>query len=435
MPTSRITLLVELEGSAPPIVRELQGDGDLSLAELHGALQIAFGWREQHGHVFRDSEFPRRDSRYWGEQYQLADLNLDNLHAESEVSVAEAVTGGTLWYDYDFGDDWTHRITASAPATAIGDHRPVTLIGGRGRGPIEDSGGTSGYIEKLAILADPDHPDHEWIAEWAADVAGPWFPPTPDSFDVPSIQAELDCYFGYRADERDPLDMSGLIVADDLRTANDLRPDALLADFAAGLPSAARSEFRQYARRSGLLDPVVVMPKVRAQLTAPYAALLDSVGPDGVPLSDVDQTAPAALVSAATRLGLVRSLHGRLVRTGHGKRAAASTAELWDALTSRILLKLSPGAQVAGTALLLSYSTEPAGDSWRDIAFVLHTCGWAPGGDEWAHFDAERINSIVAPVRTVVESLGIADGHVADFARAALHGPAAIRSGTTTRYR
>lgn len=482
MATSLITLHVELDDLEPPITRDLQVDGSLSLADLHAALQIAFGWREQHLHLFRAFEVPDRATRYWGDPYQLTELGLDELLPESAVTVAEALAGGPLWYDYDFGDGWRHRITASTPTSAIGAHRPVTLLGGTRRGPIEDSGGPPGYAEKLAVLADPTDPDHERIADWTATVTGPWFPPTPDSFDADTVQAELDAFFGYRADERDPHDLSGLLVADDLRGPGDLQPDALIVDFAAGLPTPARSEFRQYARRTGLLDPIAVDPSVRARLTAPFAWLLDAVGPDGVMLSKAGWLPPAVVLdgmttlgwhdprfgagnreqntlpiarlrTAATRLGLIRVLNGRLVRTGHGDRAAAVPDELWDALTTRILAKLSPGSQVAATALLLTYADGRTIDprlgrdeSWRDIAFALEACGWAPG-DPSGEFDRSAAYEIVRPVRDVVASLGSTQGatgwlptrpgdpHLADFARAVLHGSAAIRSGSVSRHR
>ena len=476
-----MTLQVRLEDVEPPIVRELQVHDGLTLADLHAALQIAFGWRERHRHLFRDTDRPGPGTRCWGDGDQSADSELDDPRPESEATVAAALADGPLWYEYDFDDGWNHRIDASAPATAIGDRRPVTLLGGRGRGPFEDSGGPRGYTEKLAVLADPDHPDHAETTEWTARVAGPWFPPTPDSFDVDAVQAELDGWFGYRADERDPYDVSGLVTADDLRGADDLRPEALLADFAAALPAAVRPEFRQYVRRTGLLRPVRIDERVRDRLVAPFAWLLDAVGPDGVELSaagwlppavvddgmtalnrhdprmgEVDRQEPTGpirtLREAATRLGLVRKLHGRLVRTAYGKRAAAGTDPLWDALTARILEKLSPSAQLAATALLLTYADgreQPAPlhrQNWQDVAFALDVCGWVPG-DKSARFDSRRIHDIVRPVRGVLNSLGSTHGatgwppparpdpHLADFARAALHGPAAIRLGAVDRHR
>ncbi|MEZ5211149.1 plasmid pRiA4b ORF-3 family protein [Gordonia sp. (in: high G+C Gram-positive bacteria)] len=482
MPASLITVHAELEELEPPVTRDLQIDGSSTLADLHHALQIAFGWRDVHAHLFRDRDRHDPTAAHWGDPHRLTGRDFVALRPESTTTVADALAGGTLWYDYDFGDGWCHRLTAGAPTTAIGTTRPVTLIGGSRRGPIEDSGGPAGYTEKLAVLDDPDHPDHDRIADWAAEVTGPWFPPTPESFDAEAIQAELDGFFGFGADERDPHDVSGLVAADDLRGPGDLSPESLLVDFAAGLPATLRSEFRRYARRTGLLEPVEVDPEVQARLLAPFAWLLDAVGPDGIALSEAGRLPPAvvldgmttlgrhdsrlgastrerstvpirALHEATVRLGLVRVLEGRLVRTAHGARAAAGPEHLWDALTARLLTKLSPGAQVAATALLLSHAdgrAQPGAgrpDSrWREVAFALEACGWAPG-DRSGEFDRCAVAEIVRPVQNVLDSLGSTRGdagwprpaepepHVADFARAALHGTAALRSGTASRYR
>lgn len=491
MAQSLITLQVELEELETPITRELQVDGALTLGELHDALQIVFGWREQHLHLFRDSS-PNwaRDrletDRWWGDTEQL---DLKGLLSEYDITIGEAVADGSIWYEYDFGDGWIHRITASAPTRAIGEVRPVTLVGGQGRGPFEDSGGPWGYTEKLTILADERNIDHGWIAEWVAEVIGPWFPPTPETFEIDSIQAELDSYFGFHADERDPHDMSGLVVADDLRGPGDLSPDALLVDFASIVPASLRSEFRQHVRRTSLLAPIETPPEVREQLVAPFAWLLNAIGDTGIKLSAAGWLPPAVVIDgvetlgwrdphtkstredttvsirmlreATMRLGLARLINGRLIRTGHGNSAASSTDELWGALTSRLLVQLSPGAQVAGAAYLLTLvepadaATDAAGtrrpDKWRDVAFALHVCGWAPSRDPDGFFERQEVADIVAPVRAVVSSLGSTvgatghtknlgrpletDPHLALFARAALRGPAGIRSSGTTPYR
>ncbi|GAC55924.1 hypothetical protein GOHSU_02_00670 [Gordonia hirsuta DSM 44140 = NBRC 16056] len=460
MASSLITLHVELEEAEPPITRDLQVDGELSLAQLHTALQIVFDWREEQPHLFGNGH--------------------GRLEPEDQMPVAAALADGPLWYDYDPHDRWGHRLTGSAPTAALGSPRPVSVLGGTGRGPIEGSGGPRGYAEKLAVLADPEHPDHAVVADWVRAVTGPWFTPDPDLFDAGAAQAELDLAFGFRADERDPHDLSGLVLADDLRGPGDLAPEALLADFAANLPAGARSEFRRYVYRTGLLEPVQVSAQVRAQLTAPFGWFLEAVGTDGLPLTangrlpsavvddavavlDWDRPRPQqtprepaaaaipTLHRAATRLGLVRPLHGRLVRTGHGERAAGSPTQLWAALTTRILTGLTPGAQVAATALLLTCADRPPihrydDQSWRDIAFALGVCGWRPR-DRSADFDRDTVHGIVAPIHDVLDSLGSPGGtagcplrsepdpHLSDFARAVLHGPAAIRSALTTRHR
>jgi hypothetical protein len=47
-------------------------------------------------------------------------------------------------------------------------------IGGERRTPPEDVGGTPGYEEYLAVLADPEHEEHENMLQWR----GPFDPET-----------------------------------------------------------------------------------------------------------------------------------------------------------------------------------------------------------------------------------------------------------------
>ena len=49
-----------------------------------------------------------------------------------------------------------------------------TCIGGARRTPPEDVGGTHGYEEYLAALADPEHEEHENMLQWR----GPFDPET-----------------------------------------------------------------------------------------------------------------------------------------------------------------------------------------------------------------------------------------------------------------
>jgi hypothetical protein len=69
-------------------------------------------------------------------------------------------------YQYDFGDDWEHRIVLEARGPADADRRyPSCTAGGRSA-PPEDSGGVPGYEHLLEVLADPGHPEYEELREW-----------------------------------------------------------------------------------------------------------------------------------------------------------------------------------------------------------------------------------------------------------------------------
>jgi hypothetical protein len=55
------------------------------------------------------------------------------------------------------------------PAAPEDDLSP-RLVTGKHACPPEDCGGPWGYAELLATLADPKHPQHEEMLEWAGDL-------------------------------------------------------------------------------------------------------------------------------------------------------------------------------------------------------------------------------------------------------------------------
>jgi hypothetical protein len=57
-------------------------------------------------------------------------------------------------------------------------------IGGERNGPPEDCGGLPGFYELLEAIANPTHPSHAHLKEWAGDY-------DPDTFDVLPIKYAL----------------------------------------------------------------------------------------------------------------------------------------------------------------------------------------------------------------------------------------------------
>jgi Plasmid pRiA4b ORF-3-like protein len=57
-------------------------------------------------------------------------------------------------------------------------------IDGERNGPPEDCGGIPGFYELLEALADPAHPDHAFLKQWAGDY-------DPDTFDALPIKYAL----------------------------------------------------------------------------------------------------------------------------------------------------------------------------------------------------------------------------------------------------
>jgi hypothetical protein len=148
-------LKIQLKGSKPPIWRRIQVPGRVSLAELHPIILAAMGWYGGHMYAF------------WvgNAQYGDPDPELNMGDARRLTLAAAARTGAPLSYDYDFGDDWEHRITVEKILPAEpGVTYPRCLTGKRAC-PPEDCGGIYGFYELLEAVADPDHPQHDEALE------------------------------------------------------------------------------------------------------------------------------------------------------------------------------------------------------------------------------------------------------------------------------
>ncbi|ADZ69119.1 plasmid pRiA4b ORF-3 family protein [Polymorphum gilvum] len=160
---SAFQIKVQLIGIEPEIWRRIIVPGTLTLRELHAVLQGAMGWQDYHLHMFeiegKRFEVPENDK--FGPEDGYAD--------ERKQTLAKILTKGMEFlYVYDFGDNWKHLITVedvAAPASAR--HFMPRCIAGTRACPPEDCGGDYRYPEFLDALADPGHPEHRDMVDWA----------------------------------------------------------------------------------------------------------------------------------------------------------------------------------------------------------------------------------------------------------------------------
>ena len=164
-----VQIKVKLLGvSKPPVWRELQLRADTRLDQLHEILQAALGWQNFHMHVFTFAD----------EEFGVRDPELGHAD-ERKVTLGELTDiGARFRYTYDFGDDWEHEILVEDlldpdPET----HYPI-LVASKGACPPEDCGGTWGYANLKAILADPSHDEHQDMLEWLGLTDASEFDPT-----------------------------------------------------------------------------------------------------------------------------------------------------------------------------------------------------------------------------------------------------------------
>ncbi|MHB1343185.1 MAG: plasmid pRiA4b ORF-3 family protein [Thermoleophilia bacterium] len=171
-------LKVSLKGAKPPIWRRLLVGDDVTLRRLHNILQAACGWSNSHLHEFSvgGNRFGRTDPEW------PSDMRSDTRKRLSSLGLVE---GDKLEYVYDFGDWWEHTILVEAIRPRKEDEVLPLCTAGRRAFPPEDCGGTWGYQELLAVLADSSHPEHEHMSEWV----GPYF--DPEAVDLAQINSEL----------------------------------------------------------------------------------------------------------------------------------------------------------------------------------------------------------------------------------------------------
>ena len=165
-PRNTYQLRVVLKGTKPPIWRRFLVSPSMRLSRLHDALQVVMGWDDCHLHMFVKG----------GQRFMLPNPWMDDMSLygrprfldERKYRVDRLLTREKDWieYQYDFGDSWYHRITLQKILPRDPAVRLPVCISGKRRCPPEDCGGIWRFYETLAILADPDHEEHDQIAEW-----------------------------------------------------------------------------------------------------------------------------------------------------------------------------------------------------------------------------------------------------------------------------
>ena len=147
-------LKVTLDEVEPPVWRQLEVPGDITIAKLHSVIQLAMGWLDYHLHEFRIGEVA------YGEPDPEFDDDRE-VKDDRRARLSRAVHGAGVEfvYLYDFGDGWTHRVVVEhirPPEPRI--RYPRVLAGARAC-PPEDVGGPDGYVDFLEAIAYPKHSD------------------------------------------------------------------------------------------------------------------------------------------------------------------------------------------------------------------------------------------------------------------------------------
>jgi pRiA4b ORF-3-like protein len=174
---STFQLRIQLNDVDPAVWRRVLVPGSVRMAKLSEILLAAMGWTNSHLHAFRVGD------RLYGMNFdEYPDGEVD----EKDVTVLQALRDERRFvYEYDFGDSWEHDVVIEdVTRTPLGLKFGV-CVDGQNACPPEDVGGTGGYAEFLAAIADPAHEEHDNYLEWAG---GPF---DPAAFDLVAANAAL----------------------------------------------------------------------------------------------------------------------------------------------------------------------------------------------------------------------------------------------------
>jgi hypothetical protein len=162
-----IRLEVRISGIEPAIHRTLELPKDRNFAQLHEVLQAAFGWTDSHLHQFYvggltiGAPEAIEDAAYGPRVFEATDVQLKDLTFPYEVDPTLTIT-----YQYDFGDNWQHRLVLRRVEVEDAVKYPRCIVGDRA-GPPEDVGGYPGYADFLEAWLDAKHEEHKAVRRWA----------------------------------------------------------------------------------------------------------------------------------------------------------------------------------------------------------------------------------------------------------------------------
>lgn len=353
-----LTLQIELIGSDPLIWRTVDVPADTMLYAAGNIVQIAMGWENCHLQAFHSKNpYERRQGEpevlSWYEEYSLADGLPGEPQETTTLGQAFAVTGAELYFEYDFGDSWMHRITLAGSRTVTDDPLLPRVLDGAMRAPIEDSGGIGGWYEKLEALtsANPTEEQQD-IVEWMHWRVGPEGTVDPAAFDLESCNRKLaargvglewNTVLGRWLLDQQPLcreftlehvEKHGLQLA--------AQPEPLPEWFLQDL-------VRPYQVLIGLCEGEGI--KLTAAGWMPPATvgeLVEALGWEGIDHESskkkLESNMPSVMMlrDSATDLRLLRKYKGRLLATKLGQKLGRDLAELAGHLLARFNVHPSP---------------------------------------------------------------------------------------------
>lgn len=379
---------IDLTGTEPPVWRRLELASDLLLDDMHGIIQVAFGWTDSHLHRFGcGPEYYSDETEYYLMPFEVDEGEVGIPEEQVRLDEVLVDEGDRLLYCYDFGDNWQHVLRLEAVLPRPASARRAVCTDGRRSGPAEDCGGVGGY-ELIAAVTDAIHVDPEAVAEFDrffGDIDPHSFPTMP--FDIDEINRAL-------ADFDTFVDVGQL--------------PGPLADLLDAVPSPYHRRQLRGMIGAATQTPVLVDVDSITAAVRPYAWLIDRVGADGIKLTAAgylppvhveaafreldladawigkgnreDLTVPVLhLRESAQRMGLLRKHRGRLSATARAKAVRGDPAALWWHLAERMPPTSSDRCEQQAGLLYLIAVGAGADDPDGFVAGMLDVIGWMTG--------------------------------------------------------
>lgn len=183
-------LRISLDGTKPEIWRTVLVPVDITFVELHHVIQSAFQWENAHlfeftydkTHNFQRIYFPKFDDEF-------SDIFEENDSENTEQISDVLAVGETIFYIYDMGDNWEHKILCEGLLIRPKGKRLPCCIDGAMNHAFEDVGGVWGYQDMVQALQDQTNPEHKEQLEWLVECFGKKILKyDPTAFDIKKIK-------------------------------------------------------------------------------------------------------------------------------------------------------------------------------------------------------------------------------------------------------
>lgn len=193
---------IDIRGAKPPIWRRVQVKDDISFEELHLVIQNCFEWMNSHMHHFvidRKNYIVDMENEYYepdfmgNKEYNEKEILLKN-HFKKE--------GDSIFYDYDFGDNWEHIIKLEKILEPKAGQCYPYITAGKKHAPFDDCGGIWGWQELCDLMEGKELEDKEEM-EYLLNMYEKFDPNDFDKEDMELINEDFENWEKVKEDMRE----------------------------------------------------------------------------------------------------------------------------------------------------------------------------------------------------------------------------------------